>query len=43
VEVPLAIDIDSGKVSKSAIECFSIKNSVEVCTIRWLRQLRLRG
>lgn len=43
VKVPLAIDINSGKVSKSAIECFGIENSIEVYTIRWLRQPRPHG
>ena len=43
VEVPLAMDIDSGKVSKSAMECFGVENGVEVCTMRWLGQLRPRS
>jgi len=43
VEVPLAMDIDSGKVSKSAMERFGIENGVEVCIMRWLGQPRPRG
>jgi hypothetical protein len=43
VEVPLAMDIDSGKVSKSAMERFGVENGVEVCTMRWLGQPRPRG
>ena len=40
VEVALAMDIDSGKVSKSAMERFGVKNGVEVCTVRWLGRPR---
>lgn len=36
VEVPLVMDIDSGKVSRSAMERFGVENGVEVCTMRWL-------
>ena len=43
VKVPLVIDINSGKVSKLALERFGIENGVEVCIIRWLGQLRPRG
>ena len=34
VEVPLAININGGKVSKSAMERFRVENGVEVYTIR---------
>ena len=34
VEVPLAMDIDSGKVSKSAMERFRVENGVEVYIMR---------
>ena len=37
------VDIDSEKASKSAMERFGVENGVKVCTMRWLRQLRLRG
>jgi hypothetical protein len=43
IEVPLAMDIDSGKVSKSAMERFGIENGVEVCTMRWLGKTRPSG
>ena len=43
VEVPLVVDIDSEKASKSAMERFGVENGVKVCTMRWLRQLRPRG
>jgi len=43
VKVALAIDIDSGKVSKSAIERFGVENGVEVYTMRWLGRLRPSG
>jgi len=41
--VALAIDIDSGKVSKSAIERFRVENGVKVYTIRWLERPRPSG
>ena len=34
VEIPLAMDIDSKKVSKSAIERFEVKNGVKVYIIK---------
>jgi hypothetical protein len=34
------MDIDSGKVSKSAMKRFGTENGVEVCTMRWLGQPR---
>jgi len=37
------MDIDSGKVSKLAMERFGIENGVEVYIMRWLGQLRLYG
>ena len=37
------IDIDSGKVSKSATERFGVENGVEVCTMRWLGRPRPSG
>jgi hypothetical protein len=43
IEVSLAMDIDSGKVSRSAIERFGTENRVEVCTMRWLERLRPNG
>ena len=43
VEVALAIDINSGKVSKSAMERFGEENGVEVCTMRWLGRPRPSG
>ena len=36
----LVIDIDSGKVSKLAIERFGVENGVKVCIMKWLRKLR---
>ena len=36
IEVSLAMDTDSGKVSKLAMERFGEENGVEVCTMRWL-------
>jgi hypothetical protein len=36
VEVALAMEDDSGKVSRSAMERFGTENGVEVCTMRWL-------
>ena len=39
----LAIDIDSGKVSRSAIEQFREENGVEVYTMRWLGRPRPSG
>ena len=43
IEVPLAMDIDSGKVSKSAMQRFGTENGVEVCTMRWLGRPRPSG
>lgn len=43
IEVSLAIDIDSGKVSRSAMERFGTENGVEVCTMRWLGRPRPSG
>jgi len=43
VEVALVMDIDSGKVSKSAMERFRMENGVEVCTMRWLGRPRPSG
>jgi hypothetical protein len=40
IKITLVIDVDNGKVSKSAIERFRIENRVEVCMMRWLRWLR---
>jgi len=37
------MDIDSGKVNKSAMERFGTENGVEVCTMRWLGQPRPSG
>ena len=37
------MDIDSGKVSKSAMERFGVENGVEVCTMRWLGKPRPSG
>ena len=34
VKVPLAIDIDNRKVSKSAMERFGVENGIEVCIMR---------
>ena len=39
----LAIDINSRKVSKSAIERFRMENRVEVYTMRWLKKPRPSG
>jgi hypothetical protein len=36
IEVPLAMDDESGKVSRSAMERVGKENGVEVCTMRWL-------
>ena len=43
IEVPLAMDMESGKVSKSAMERFGVENGVEVCTMRWLGRPRPSG
>jgi hypothetical protein len=43
IEVPLAMDADSGKVSQSAMERFGTENGVEVCTMRWLGRPRPSG
>ena len=43
IEVTLAMDVDSGKVSKSAMERFGMENGVEVCTMRWLGRPRPSG
>ena len=43
IEVTLAMDVESGKVSKSAMERFGTENGVEVCTMRWLGQPRPSG
>lgn len=43
IEVSLAMDMDSGKVSRSAMERFGTENGVEVCTMRWLGQPRPNG
>lgn len=37
------MDIDSGKVSKSAMERFGVENGLEVCTMRWLGRPRPSG
>lgn len=37
IEVPLAMDAESGKVSQSAMERFGTENGVEVCTMRCAR------
>ena len=37
------MDINSGKVSKSAIERFGVENGVEVCMMRWLGRPRPSG
>jgi hypothetical protein len=37
------MDMDSGKVSKSAMERFRTENGVEVCTMRWLGRPRPSG
>lgn len=41
IEVTLAMDADTGKVSRSAMERFGTENGVEVCTMRWLGDLGL--
>jgi hypothetical protein len=43
IEVSLAMDTESGKVSKSAMERFGKENGVEVCTMRWLGRPRPSG
>jgi hypothetical protein len=43
IEVPLAMDVESGKVSRSAMDRFGTENGVEVCTMRWLGRLRPSG
>ena len=43
IEVSLAMDVDSGKVSRSAMERFGSENGVEVCTMRWLGRPRPSG
>jgi hypothetical protein len=43
IEVALAMDAESGKVSRSAMERFSTENGVEVCTMRWLGRPRPNG
>ena len=43
VEVALAMDAESGKVSRSAMERFGTENGVEVCTMRWLGRPRPSG
>jgi hypothetical protein len=43
IEVLLAMDVESGKVSKSAMERFGTENGVEVCTMRWLGRPRPSG
>ena len=43
IEVALAMDAESGKVSKSAMERFGSENGVEVCTMRWLGKPRPSG
>jgi hypothetical protein len=43
IKVMLVMDAESGKVSKSAMERFGTENGVEVCTMRWLGQLRPSG
>jgi hypothetical protein len=43
IEVALAMDAESGKVSKSAMERFGTENGVEVCTMRWLGKPRPSG
>ncbi|KAF2258295.1 hypothetical protein CC78DRAFT_479208 [Lojkania enalia] len=37
------MDVESGKVSRSAMERFGTENGVEVYTMRWLGQPRPRG
>jgi hypothetical protein len=43
IEVGLAMDAESGKVSRSAMERFGTENGVEVCTMRWLGRPRPSG
>ena len=43
IEVALAMDAESGKVSRSAMERFGTENRVEVCTMRWLGRPRPSG
>jgi hypothetical protein len=43
IEVPLAMDAESGKVSRSAMERFGTENEVEVCTMRWLGRPKPSG
>lgn len=43
IEVPLAMDAETGKVSQSAMERFGTENGVEVCTMRWLGRPRPSG
>ena len=43
IEVALAMDADTGKVSRSAMERFGTENDVEVCTMRWLGRPRPSG
>ncbi|KAL5398325.1 hypothetical protein PMIN03_012795 [Paraphaeosphaeria minitans] len=43
IEVALAMDAESGKVSRSAMERFGTENGVEVCTMRWLGRRRPSG
>ncbi|KAI9772506.1 MAG: hypothetical protein M1840_000711 [Geoglossum simile] len=43
IEVPLAMDTESGKVSKAAMKRFGKENGVEVCTMRWLGRPRPSG
>jgi hypothetical protein len=43
IEVALAMDADTGKVSRSAMERFGMENGVEVCTMRWLGRPRPSG
>lgn len=43
VEVALAMEADSGEVSRSAMERFGRENGVEVCTMRWLGRPRPSG
>lgn len=43
MEVSLAMDAESGKVRRSAMERFGTENGVEVCTMRWLGRPRPSG
>ena len=43
IEVALAMDAESGQVSRSAMERFGTENGVEVCTMRWLGRPRPSG